>query len=459
MNEYNHHRIIERVAYKVELDSAKKQILKDASNFSDFFLSLTESAKNKYFFYLFYYDLTIKGNNTIKLDRITKNYYGFEFDSNNSIRCMKKSGEKLMNNSYSLVGWNPNYDEKEFFSSLNDRKRSPNDIQFDSPKELEDSFFNNIVFDTANQSDNVAFLHAMGAVDENKNESREVFEKHLKKCFSEYLFLENERDALFMLGIAFHGIMDSFTPSHMDFQKYTEQDMGLHAQGDVIPILGKFNKKGELEEQNISEEEEINFDPGQYKKEKVFVQQIFRRIKYYNDDNYVNPVEYEMLHIFLFISKIQKRRGDGWNDVSDIEKFWQRLNGCTKKQIDKIISKENYRYGPESYAYSEAAIKVISDIYNFLCKMREICNSYSEYKKSKQEIADEALKKWKRVYFGNEKGDENDDEKIDFWLDNCKYSYSMKKIRRDHIGLSFYSKKPELEKWKELQARQNVEIK
>ena len=251
MNEYNHHRIIERVASRIQqdsqdssrhLDETKKQILKEASNFTDDCLN----AKSKYFFYRNYY--TIKAqSNTIRLNRVDSNGYGFS-TTNNSKQNINNSGEKLRDGSYSLGGdWSHWTDEKEFFSAVNERRKSAHSD----------------VFDTGNQSDNVAFLHAMGAEGETAEDtgektedkdktSRSIFESHLKKCFSEYLFLEDEEKALFVLGIAFHGIMDSFTPSHMGFQKYSEQDMGLHAQGDVIPIMG-FDKDGKLIEGNSSE--------------------------------------------------------------------------------------------------------------------------------------------------------------------------------------------------------------
>ena len=361
MNEYNHYRIIERVALDRGLDASIKKIFIEASDFTDFFWSPTISAKNKYYFYLYYYDITIKGTNAIKLNRITKNDYDLgirKLKRNNSILCMEKSGEKLLDGSYSLEGWDPSHDEKEFFSSVNNRKRSPKEALVE------------IIGDTANQSDNVAFLHAMGAMDENKDDSRDEFVRHLKKCFSEYLFLEKEKDALFMLGIAFHGIMDSFTPSHMDFQKYSAQDMGLHAQGDVIPIMGKFDKDGKLIEGNFSEQEEVIFDPGQFTKEILPLQLLYPFIKHFDDNDFVNPVEYKMLRVFFHISDIGVGYGKDWASVGDIDKFWKTFKGCTLKQIKEILRHGKYRYGPKSYAYSEAAIRVISDIYKYLSKKR-----------------------------------------------------------------------------------------
>lgn len=440
MNEYNHHRIIERVA----IDPSVKKIFLEASDFTDFFIGFAgskkiwkwdETAKQKYFFYLFYYDITIKGKNTIKLKRITKNDYDLGIrmlKTNNSIRCMEKSGEKLSDGSFLLEEWDPSHDEKEFFSSVNGRTRSPKEAMED-------------MGDTANQSDNVAFLHAMGAIDENKNDSRGEFENHLKKCFSEYLFLEKEKHALFMLGIAFHGIMDSFTPSHMDFQKYAAQDMGLHAQGDVIPVFGRFDKDGILLDGNCYEQESVRFDPGQFTKEIPRNQAICIYKKRFsgNESSYVNPVEFRMLKIFFYISDIQEGKGDVWNSVGNIDDFSeQKFRGCTIKQINDIIGNGNYKYGPKSYTYSEAAIKVISDIYQYLCNEREKCKTYAYYKNEKERIVDEALNYWIKIYDGVE----------GIKIKNCKKEFFMNVIRDEHLGLFFknpkirlYDKDPDLD--------------
>lgn len=433
MNEYNHHRIIERVALDRGLDASIKKIFIKASDLTDSIM-----ADPNYFFYRNYYTIEAK-NNTIQLNRVTGDtpYLGMVF-----------SGEKKSSGFFSLTNWNEDIDKKEFFSAVNERRKS---AHFDG-------------LDTGNQSDNVAFLHAMGAEGESMEDSRSIFENHLKKCFAEYLFLENEKDALFMLGIAFHGIMDSFTPSHMDFQKYTEQDMGLHAQGDVIPIMGKF-EDGELLEGNFSEKEKVSFNPGQYSEEKGIMKPLkrgfIRSYKYYNGDDYLNPIEEEMFRIFLYISDIQtKDNVGGWKSLN-VEAFLKTFSN-NKKEINSILEKTIkvkkkgketeepvYIYGPESYAYSEAAIRVISDIYKYLSKKREECKSFSEYKDNKQEVVDDALNTWKRVYDGK--------ENVIYMVDHRKEVHSMKTIRDRHIGLSLYYKDPELEKWKEQQAQQDID--
>ena len=249
-----------------------------------------------------------------------------------------------------------------------------------------------------------------------------------------------------MLGIAFHGIMDSFTPSHMDFQKYSEQDMGLHAQGDVIPILG-FDKDGKLLYGNSFEQELVYFEPGQIKKEMAFVQPVFSHIKHYDNNEFLNPVDYRMIHIFLIISDIEesnpnpKPNEDNWKYVNKDE-LWEELKGKPLSEINqKLKNKDKYRFGPQSYVYSEAAIKVISEIYQFMSKERAKCKSYAYYKEEKGKengIVDKALDYWKRVYDGKE----NIIVRVDY---SKKEGYSMKTIREKHIELSLYSKDNELD--------------
>lgn len=425
MNEYNHHRIIERFALNCGLDPSIKRIFIEASDFTD-----SISAKSDYFFYRNYYSIKA-GTHIIRLNRVSRNGYVF---SNKSKQNINNSGEKLLNGTYSLGDvWSHWTDEKEFFSAVNGRNKS---AHFDE-------------LDTGNQSDNVAFLHAMGAVGEgDEGISRSIFKDHLKTCFAEYLFLEKEEDALFMLGIAFHGIMDSFTPSHMGFQKYTEQDMGLHAQGDVIPIMGEF-KDEKISKGNFSELEPIQFDPGQYSKEGIGTQFFIRSYKYFDGDGILNPVEYKMLRIFFYISDIEVKYDKDWGGVGDVEEFCKTFRGCKLKQINNILSCGNYRYGPRSYAYSEAAIKVISETYKFLCQEKEkLCKNYSNYKDNKNIIVEAALNYWKSVYDG---------EEIVYMVAGKKEKHSIQTIRKEHTKLSLYDKDPELEQWKEQQAQEGID--
>ena len=173
--------------------------------------------EDKFYFCHFYYNIE-HGNNTIKLNRSGRNDYTFNksMDNCDSLCMVKEYTGKL-------------YSAKDFYTFINDFFQGDDRTQYLKGKGNNKS----------NRSNCVAFLHAMGAelgetISEKPSLSRTIFEEHLKKCFAEYLFLKDENEALFMLGIAMHGIMDSFTPSHMGFQHYAAQDMTLHAQGDVI---------------------------------------------------------------------------------------------------------------------------------------------------------------------------------------------------------------------------------
>lgn len=286
MNEHNNHRIIEIFAKDKNVKMSDKiSIIKEASNFTDDFRGIlyTEAGKNpsayvrqlartvindvsaidspipnsfevrdaivdtlesgketanvisefinqyKYYFFHFYYDIDLPNNEqadsgTIILKRSGKDQ--IEGKGRNIIHTLKKCSKDNVG-----IKDVRSYDRKEFFTFVNSR---------------EDSLKSGIAEGT-NQSDSVAFLHAMGA-EKGEQSTQQEFERHLEKCFAEYLFLNKSNEDIFMLGIALHGIMDSFTPSHTMFQKYTEQNMALHAQGDVIPIE--------------DEKEKFEFDPG-----------------------------------------------------------------------------------------------------------------------------------------------------------------------------------------------------
>ena len=388
MNEYNHHRIIRKFIHDNKLPSNIYDIFIKASNFTD-----SINAEWKYFFYHFYYDIKID-NDFIELDRVDE-------DTNASSASMGRSDTLLMNTWLS---------EKDFFSTINERPRS---------KQLDP-------FDIGNQSDNVAFLHAMGSVvckadgivirekdgiviREKPSRSEEVFVEHLKKCFAEYLFLENEDKALFMLGIAMHGMMDSFTPSHMNFQHYTNQDMALHAQGDVIPI-----KCFEIDGITIyNTDEPVRFIPGQFDKDKIGSKLLDKYKKGFNDNNQINAIEYEMLKIFLDISKLEK----GGICVNQAE----LLASLKNKKLDEInMILSNYKYGNDAYIYGESAIQAMTSVYDFLsAERRNLPIDYKKYKEEKEKILNDAIKKWENVYEREE----------------------LKKLRDAHLSHDFYSKK------------------
>lgn len=374
MNEYNHHRIIERFAAACDLEESVKNIFKKSSDFSD-----SISAKEDYYFYRNYYSIK-NNNNTIILSRVKENGGGAQ---NHSINNMKSAGEKKANGDYWLNGWNTLTDEKEFFTSVNGKKES----------KIYD------VLDVANQSDNVAFLHAMSSKNEDVSVARQYFMGHLEKCFYEYLFLKNEEDALFALGVAFHGIMDSFTPSHTGFQNYCNQSMAIHAQGDVIPIRGSF-----IEEEGSGplfvkgseqDEEQLVFIPGQYNKEKGKAQLFCNLAKGYNDNESLNDIEYEMLKVFIIISDItlitdgtRLTVSNGKVDINRTNFFWNSFRGNSLSQINEILS-SSYKYGEESYIYAETLISLLKSIYEKLseCRIRIHKggnNSYNRYKELKQ---------------------------------------------------------------------------
>ena len=344
-------------------------------------------------------------------------YVNKKYNYNQSIDSMIHCGEKKTFN-YELIGWDPSFDEKEFFSSINSRKRSDHGD----------------FLDIGNQSDNVAFLHAMAAKEESVETAQEKFEEHLKNCFSEYLFLKNDEDALFMLGIALHGIMDSFTPSHTNFQKYTEQDMALHAQGDVIRILDGKDK--------------FEFDPGQFNEEKWHVQFGFKEIiaKGYDSNNYINPIEYEMLRIFLILSNITSQSTGKELDETEIDKLWKSLHNKTKNEINKVLN-DNYYSGLKASIFSEAAIFVLKEIYTYLCKERENCKKgrYVYYKEKVDSIITTALNIWKGIYEGK-----YEETKILLYD-----KYDIHDLIIKHTNLNLYSK--ENEKVKEYREQMAIE--
>lgn len=373
MNEYNHHRIIKRFVFDNQgknLPQNIEDVFVKASNFTD-----SINAELKYYFYHFYYDIEVGEDNTIELLRVDEK-------NNLSAQSMKHCGNYI-NQVECEMPFSPQKDEKEFFSFINDRPRSPR----------------HKLFDMGNQSDNVAFLHAMGAeleygLSEKPRLSQVIFEEHLKKCFAEYLFLEDESKALFMLGIAMHGIMDSFTPSHMGFQHYTKQDMALHAQGDVIPI------------RNItmveSKKEEVDFVPGQFDKENSSGARLFADIiKNYNNDDYLDDVECEMLKIYLYISRLKNSStGEVIEGYETVTKKWKSFKGLKLSQIKNELSQ--YEYDETAYIFSDTAVKAMTKVMGVLSKVRKQCEKeqqkYQFYKENKETTIEEAVSCWRELY-------------------------------------------------------------
>lgn len=439
MNEYNHHRIIERFAAKVNMSDDDVKILKEASNFTDDFIGSSRKraalgTQDRFFYYHFYYDIKCD-NGTIVLQRNSQNDYCMEqsmslcdYDKNKYEEL--KTDVSQLANDYSTKP--PVYMAKKtklFFSTINDRE-----------KYLMDGFMDN-----SNQSDCVAFLHAMGPTNENRKDARTAFSEHLKKCFSEYLFIKDDKQALYILGIAFHGIMDSFTPSHTNFQQYSKQSMALHAQGDVIPIKGKFVKeKGAWKFNNGTEKdlETLNFIPGQCDKDPFVV----GFIKGINNNDHINDIEFFMLLIFFYISEITdcKTNHNYAENWSELIKFWKTFYGRSLTEINEILqptvlvkdsdtrkpidTKHKYRYGDNAYKYSGFAIDTIFDIYNYLKEQREGCldnyDYYKENKEKKEDIVGKAVKKWEKNY---EKFQSDFKKKIQF-LETLFMSFSDKDL-------------------------------
>lgn len=371
MNEHNHHKIIERFSRKNGLSKKEEDILVKASDFTD-----SINAEWKYFFYHFYYSIEISDNSD--LNQGTIRLYRVDENTNVSAQDMNRCGKIYM----SLIGTNQialqlNSDnkfntslpyssltnEKEFFSTINERKKSPKSK----------------LFDIGNQSDNVAFLHAMRSEGEGKEAAKTQFKEHLKRCFSEYLFLGNEKAALFMLGIAMHGIMDSFTPSHTLFQNYDEQDMAKHAQGDVIPFP----------------EDVLNFVPGQFDREGVGAKLLNRFKKGFNANDKLNETELTMLRIFLRIGDIQGDESGG---------LFEGLNYPSRTEVNLRLNK--HKYGPKAFIYLNYTLKTLCEVYKELSGFRhpqETCedDEYTRYKKSKSDaesIVIKACEIWENEY-------------------------------------------------------------
>lgn len=409
MNETNHKRII----YGLKIN-ADFETLNEASKFTD-----SIKAADDYFYYHFYYDFNINGN-TIQLIRVD------EKEKDAFVKSMKKCGDKYdseTNKYYSdlsqkgrLVSspnreWSTKLDKKEFFSTfINNRNKS----EHFSFKDLKTGG-NNSFLDVGNQSDNVAFLHAMAAVDEDAETAMTVFKTHLKKCFTEYLFILDPQKAQFVLGIALHGIMDSFTPSHMEFQNYAKQDWGLHAQGDVVPFT----------------RDRVEFDPGQAVKEEWYVQIFFDLKKDYNSDNHINDKEFEMFKIFTVIGALEndeeiKKINKGEYSLSESTSNYVAnpatfetvetlgVEPRSKHKLNDVLKTKNY--SDNAYVFSNAAMDVCEKVYIFLSKTKSEIKNYSDYKKKKNDaydnpesnicttdtVIDAAIKIWEDKYNSKE---------------------------------------------------------
>lgn len=375
MNTHNHHKVIDKVSEKLKNISFDVNVLYKASDFTDDFCDESEWESIKkgitdlqinqesFFYYHFYYDLKVDkgevGKGTISL---------FRRNENNSYNQIEES---MSHCDYDKIQFEkPLFKDPEDRSPLNTQKKYKKFFTYINNRE---NYLRRSIFDSSNQSDCVAFLHAMGA--ENDSQPEKEFIDHLKKCFTEFLFLKNENDALFILGIALHSIMDSFTPSHMGFQKYTEQDMANHAQGDVI-VFNDDNK--------------VRFDPGQYTddgKASNGKTKMAARFKGYNSDDYISVKEFEMFKIFTVIGAINKnekikeilnRNILEYNSKTDKMEY---ISISRKKLNEKI---EDIIYGESAFVYSNAAIEVCQEVLEKLFTEKTKIRNYKDYIKKKQ---------------------------------------------------------------------------
>lgn len=411
MNTYNHHRIIDELAQKVDVD---KDVLIKASDYTDDFVLIGVQAilqslnsfpkgfsvakllstlrnnltQKKYYYYHFYYDIECE-NDTIVLKRENSISIGDE----SKIESYKQSVDRCEYDPEDFSVKPGDYDYmmlvselsdspvnyKKFFNTINDRE----DIRknYFENHVNKSGFIDKIMakkFDSSNQSDCVAFLHAMGSWGEGKADSLKAFKNHIINCFAEYLFLQDPEQSEYMLGIALHSIMDSFTPSHTGFKNYVEQDMALHAQGDVIPFEG----------------DPVYFDPGQCLLDAIASKGqtlAAALVKGYNCDNNINNTEYSMLYIFIdsFL---------GANSKTNALKT-MAPDSLLSLNVQFWLDKYHYYYNNEAVEYSNSAIEVLVAIYDALKKEKDKCrNNYDYYKEAKKKLENFFVQNWQEKY-------------------------------------------------------------
>jgi hypothetical protein len=327
----------------------------------ELYIELTD--ESQFYYYHFFYEIEVE-KKTIGKGKIT-------------LKRHKKDDPAIKPEKDDLGKNAENYSDnlKLYYTAVNNRE----------------DFFLTGIAEGSNQSNCVAFLHAMGAQTKhkrfNENNPRRTFENHLKKCFAEYLYLKDETEALFMLGIALHGIMDSFTPSHTGFQVYGDQDMGLHAQGDVIPI------------RDSKEPKTMEFIPGQYNNEtKTIMKDLARLKKGYDDDDFLNNREYEMLRSFLIISKVAYKKNNTELDINEINELCSHFKShhVSLSKINKVLS-EGFTYGESAFDYSIMTVQVLNKIYNILYTKRKEIEDFNSYKAAKS-CCVEAVNVWRDEY-------------------------------------------------------------
>lgn len=400
MNTYNHHKIINHVVSKINnqypgmISDDDIKILEDASDFTDDFageakllkLAPTVLTQKEFFFYHFYYDIKCD-DGMIILKRSNRASYSYktslekcDYDEDEFlIKQIKYDESHIPYNDFKL-----NY--KKFYITINDFNADSNGGRI--------QYYTNDIFDSSNQSDCVAFLHAMGSKDEDVQTSKKVYLEHITKCLREFLFIKDKKEAMFMLGIALHSLMDSFTPSHTGFQKYTEQDMAKHAQGDVIPFE--------------DDKDNVCFDPGQFwddAKASCGKTALAAIKKGYNNDDVINDIEFKMLKIFIK-SYLDENDPDldaiikGTADIYAQHSYPTSSYGSStavvvksRNKINKILSTK--RFNSNACKYSANALDVIYDVFIEMIKAKQRCfNNYDQYKKEKDQLKSMLDNKW-----------------------------------------------------------------
>lgn len=409
MNTHNHHKIIQKLADSIKLDPQEKKMLIKASDYTDDFVkigissivnslikvpsnlhgALSELKKSltqtRYFFYHFYYDIDCS-NDTIVLRR--NNYDNME---NSDQSCFKQSMDNCEYDEIEFSIKPGDYDYMAILSGITDSpinyKKFYNIIN--DRETIRKSYFENYVkkcgfidkikakkLDSSNQSDCVAFLHAMGSYGEAREKSMEVFKDHVVNCLAEYLFLQNPNEAMIMLGIAFHSIMDSFTPSHTGFKNYVQQDMALHAQGDVVPFIG----------------DPIYFDPGQFIRDGIAsngATMAAALVKGYNSDDYINNTEYKMLKVYIDSYLVANHK------TAELKR--KCPSSLYALNIDFFVN-PYYNYNIDAFQYTYCALNVLNKIYTNLKEEKKKSKNYENYKAAKKKLENLFISSWQKDY-------------------------------------------------------------
>ena len=292
MKQEGHYNVIEH-AFKKE-DDTFRQILKDANDFADEWDAVGKTPG--YYFYHNYYNISFLSRknkdeikNEIFLTRVPLKGKPYSETYGNDMLPSTRSA-------------------KEFYTTINDSV---------------------IGYNYGNQSDNLSFLHAMREKGESIEKAENKFKEHLKTCFFEYLFRLDYKESLFILGIALHGITDSFTPSHSGFQSFSLQcekyeadfklihpafvagdylkgtNMGTwHTPGDIVPFTKKQGEK------HIEEKEQAWWYKFSNNKKEI------NKNLYVFSDTAIKTLQ-------DIYTKLKSMKDAGGKNVDDVVKIWE----------------------------------------------------------------------------------------------------------------------------------------